>query len=174
MAVMQHGHSPFRRAVALAALTWGILAATACAGQQKGKVVEKTLDTMSEEQRRSAFDTMAAVLDRNPELVDEFYLVAREHPEMFHRFLANSARDLKEPALARETAVLLVANPASLEQVMHQTMVLAGKDPEGRAVLARVIVAEREIVADILADNPRALGKTTGATLRALLGELAE
>lgn len=174
MAGMQHGHSPFRRAVALAALTWGILAATACAGPQKGKVVEKTLETMSAEQRRGAFDTTAAVLDRNPEMVDEFYEVAREHPEMFHRFLANSARDLKERELARETAELLVENPESLEQVMLVTLALAEHDPEARAVLARVMIVQRDIVADILADNPRALGKTTGATLRALLGELAE
>jgi glutamate synthase domain-containing protein 1 len=164
---MNRGHEGFRRAVRVTALICGILAVTACAGSQKGKVVEKTLDTMSEQQRRGTFDTMAAVLDRNPEMVDELYAVSREHPQMFVRFLANSARDLKEPELARTTASLLVANPESLAEVMRSTLELAADDPQARAALAKVMAEERVIVADILTDHPQVMQETMNATLRA-------
>jgi hypothetical protein len=164
---MEHGHEGFGRAVRLTALICGFLAVTACAGSQKGKVVEATLDTMSEKQRRGTFDTMAAVLDRNPKMVDELYAVTREHPQMFVRFLANSSRDLKEPELARTTASLLVANPESLAEVMRSTLELAADDPEARKALAEVMAEERFIVADILTDHPKVMQETMNATLRA-------
>jgi hypothetical protein len=167
---MERSHSGIRRLVCRACaltLVCGCLAVTACAGSQKGKVVEKTLDTMSEKQRRGTFDTMAAVLDRNPEMVDELYAVTREHPQMFVRFLANSSRDLKEPELARTTASLLVANPESLQEVMRATLQLAQKDPEARTALAEVMAEQRTVVADILTDHPDAMRETMNATLRA-------
>jgi hypothetical protein len=167
---MERSHSGIRRLVCRACaltLVCGCLAVTACAGSQKGKVVEKTLDTMSEKQRRGTFDTMAAVLDRNPEMVDELYAVTREHPQMFVRFLANSSRDLKEPELARTTASLLVANPESLQEVMRATLQLAQKDPVARTALAEVMAEQRTVVADILTDHPDAMRETMNATLRA-------
>jgi hypothetical protein len=151
-------------------LPCGVLAAcalwtSACGGAPSGKAVRETLDTMDPQQRRATFEATAQALDTRPELVDEFYSVARRHPKMFNRFLGNTARDLDDPQLAHATALLLVAHPASLEQMLHKTLDAVEDHEDARATVARVMEARRVVVASILTDRPSAVRASMNATL---------
>src|SRR5437016_785322 len=79
------------------------LQGAACTASAKQKAIDTTLETMSAEQRRGAFQDMSVVLDRHPDWVDEFYSVARTHPALIKQFLTDATKDLKNPELARTT-----------------------------------------------------------------------
>src|SRR5687768_6652565 len=81
------------------------LSQAACA--PSSGVVRGSLEAMSRDERLQTFDSTARALDEKPEFVDEFYRIARRHPAMFRRFLANTTRDLVEPGLAHDTVRLL-------------------------------------------------------------------
>src|SRR5258708_10854328 len=98
------------------------LGIAACGAGAKQQAIDKTLETMSAEQRRSTFHDMATVLDRHPDWVEEFYSVARNHPALMKQFLKDAAKDLKNPELARTTGELLAQEPASLEQALVSTV----------------------------------------------------
>jgi len=95
-------------------LAWVLYAVVASTGLLHGAcapssgVVRGGLETMSREERLKTFESTARALDGKPEFVDELYAVARRHPPMFNRILANTTRDLAEPELAHETMVLLL------------------------------------------------------------------
>jgi hypothetical protein len=143
---------------------------TACGSTQKQQVIDKTLDTMSAEQRRGTFEDMAKVLDGHPDWVDEFYAVARPHPLLMQRFLTNATRDLQDPKLAAVTADLLARSPPSLEQVLVQTVDKVQSDRKARAAMNRAVAARAESMADILTDS----GPTMDAVLAALVAVAAK
>jgi len=140
------------------------LLATGCGSAAKQQVIDKTLDTMSAEQRRSTFQDMATVLDKHPEWVDEFYAVARAHPPLMRGFLTDATRDLKDPKLAATVGELLAKEPASLEQVLVSTVDATRPNPEARKALDRAVAERAAPMSDILTDSP--------ATIDAVLREL--
>src|ERR1051325_6554353 len=122
------------RCLIAACLSWQAIGCGAAAKQQ---VIDKTLDTMTAEQRKRTFQDMAAVLDRHPDWVDEFYAVARTHPPLMRGFLKDAARDLKDPKLAATTGELLAGEPASLERVLVATIDAARPSKEARLAIDR-------------------------------------
>jgi hypothetical protein len=147
------------------AMSMACLASAACGASAKQQVIDKTLETMSAEQRRSTFQDMSAVLDRHPDWVDEFYSVARTHPALMKQFLTDAAKDLKNPELARTTGELLAHEPASLEQVLVSTVDASRSNGEARAAIDRAVAKRAEPMSDIMTDSPA----TMEAVLRGLL-----
>jgi hypothetical protein len=115
---------------------------------------------MGESERQSVFEATVKALDARPAIVDEFYAVTRRHPATFDRILANAARDLAEPDLARTTGALLCRHPRSLEQVLVATLDQCQDQPEARAAIARAMEERQLLVARILTDSPSALRAT--------------
>jgi hypothetical protein len=141
------------------------LGSAACGAGAKQQAIDKTLETMTAEQRRSTFHDMATVLDRHPDWVDEFYSVARTHPALMKRFLTDATKDLKNPELARTTGELLAQEPASLEQVLVSTVDASQPNREARAAIDRAVAERAEPMSDIMTDSPA----TMDAVLRGLL-----
>jgi hypothetical protein len=141
-------------------------AVAACgSGTQKSLI---TTAVAGDGERATAFEATARVLDEHPEWVDEFYRVARRHPGLLRRFLANTARDLREPELARETGELLADNPASLEQTLTSTLDAAKPLPPAHAGIDSAIVARAGTMAGVIADAPGAVTAITDATVAAV------
>jgi hypothetical protein len=137
----------------------------ACTATAKQQGIDKVLGAMSAETRRDNFQEVATVLDQHPDWVDQFYEVARQHPVLMKRFLTHAAHDLREPALAKMTGELLVAEPASVEQVLVQTVDAAKTKKEARLAIDRA-VAERAVpMTDILTDSPATIEAITKAFL---------
>jgi hypothetical protein len=140
----------------------------ACSSTTGGKAVRKTLDTMDESQRESVFEATSKALDSRPELVDELYAVTRRHPVTFNRFLANAARDLADPELARTTGELLSRHPKSLEQVLLATLDQSQDKPDSRAAIARAMQKRQVLVASIQTDSPSAVHAVMNRTIQQL------
>lgn len=144
------------------ALSWPI---AGCGAATQQKTIDKTLDTMTAEQRRGAFEDMAVVLDKHPDWVDEFYAVARSHAPLMRRFLTDATRDLKDPKLAATTGELLAAEPASLERVLVATVDAARPTREARLAIDRAVTARAEAMSDILTDSPATIDAVIGSLL---------
>jgi hypothetical protein len=140
--------------------------ALGCGAAVQQKAIDKTLDTMTAEQRRGTFQDMAAVLDKHPDWVDEFYAVARAHDPLMRRFLTDATRDLKDPKLAATTGELLAAEPASLERVLIATVDAAKPNKEARLAIDRAVAERAEPMSDILTDNPATIDAVIGALLK--------
>jgi hypothetical protein len=80
-----------RRAILL--FLWCVVGLS-CGATAKQQGIEKVLDSMSAEQRRTNFQDMAQVLDQHLDWVDQFYEVARTHPILMRRFLTRATADL--------------------------------------------------------------------------------
>lgn len=143
----------------------------ACGAGAKQEVAETALTKMSPESRRTSFEATLRVLDENPELVDELYAVTRKHPVTMTRFTANTARDLREPELARITGELLAKNPESLEQTLVTTtdiIVHTEKKDPARKAMSSAMAARAEQMVDVLTDDPQATTKMVRASLAML------
>jgi hypothetical protein len=81
------------------------------------------------------------------------------------RFLTHAAHDLKEPGLAKTTGELLVAEPASLEQVLVQTVDAAKTKKEARLAIDRAVAARAVPMTDILTDSAPTIEAITKASL---------
>src|SRR5258708_35837521 len=132
-------------------LSWSI---AGCSAATQQKAIDKTLDSMTAEQRRAAFQDMAVVLDKHPDWVDEFYAVARTHAPLMRRFLTDATRDLNDPKLAATTGELLAAEPASLERVLVATVDAARPTKEDRLAIDLAVAERAEPMSDILTDSP--------------------
>ncbi|HEY8077828.1 MAG TPA: hypothetical protein VIF62_27065 [Labilithrix sp.] len=143
----------------------GAVDLAACTTGQKKDVAKTAFDAMSVSERRDAIEATVRVTDEKPEIVDELYAAARRHPKTLDRFLANTARDLHDPALAKPTAELLVANPDSLEEMFVLTPDLALHSREARAAMDRAMARRAGELDDILTDDPTATARVTGALL---------
>lgn len=142
-----------------------IAGAASCTTSSKKEVAKTALDAMSRDERRDTFEATARVLDEHPELVDEFYSVARKHRPLLDRFLANASKDLSERSMAELAAAHLVENPAALEQTMITSLDFVAKNGPARAALNRAIAARAEVATDILTDSPEALDSVLEASL---------
>lgn len=145
--------------VALSAATSG------CSTSTKKSVAKSALESRSPETRRDDFEATVRALDEQPGFVDEFYAVARQHPITMERFLANAARDLKNPDLAAMNAALLVKEPASLEEELVATVDAAVKEPKARMAIDRAVAKRAGKMVDILTDDPATLAKVTSTSL---------
>lgn len=134
------------------------LLACGCGVSEQKSAIDAALN--NDGLRPKTFEATARSLEQHPAWIDEFYRVARRHPGLMHRFLENSARDLRDPALARDTAQLLAANPPSLERVLIETVDASHDKPESRAAIDRAIIARHKKMADILTDSPQAVQST--------------
>ncbi len=111
--------------------------------------------TMSDSALRAQmFEATAREFDDHPEYVDEMYGVQREHRRMRNRFLADSARDLRDPELATTMADLLVEHPESLKRILEQTAIAARRREASRAAFDVALVEQHAAIADILTDSP--------------------
>jgi hypothetical protein len=146
----------------LARNRWAVvLVLVACTATVKEQSIDKVLGAMSSDQRRNNFQEVAAVLDDHPDWVDQFYEVARRHPPLMKRFLSRATHDLAQPALAKTTAELLVSEPASLEQVLVQTVDAARAKKPARGAINRAVAARAEPMADVLIDSPATIDAIT-------------
>ncbi len=151
----------------LRSLVLGIVfgAAIACTTAQKKDIAKSAVDAMSPTDRREAIEATIRIADEKPELVDELAEAARRHPKTLYRFLADTARDLREPSLANPTAELLVKNPESLEEMFVLTPDFAVGSPEARAAMNRAMTRRAREIDDIVTDDPVAMSRITAALL---------
>ncbi|HEY2735906.1 MAG TPA: hypothetical protein VGI70_18040, partial [Polyangiales bacterium] len=98
-----------------------------------------------------------------PEYVDEFFALARHHPKTLGRFAENQSSALDDEKLAKMTARHLVAHPASLRMVMEQSMDAASGNPAAKKAISEAIDSRAETAADIMVEDPTALGAMTHA-----------
>ena len=105
------------------ALVVMVVLGISCSTKAKTSITNRAFDNDS--RRQQLMEATLRVLDKHPEYVDEFYGAARKHPATLDRFLENTARDLREPALAKRVAAHLVAHIAGLHQIMIETLAAA-------------------------------------------------
>lgn len=140
----------------------------ACATTQKKQLVETGAEAMSPAQRRDLFEATARVLDENPEYVDEFYAVARQHPKMLSRFFARATPDLKSKPIAETMAKLLANDQGSLAMVLAQSIDAVAAKPAARATMSKVMTEKAATVSDILTDDPTAVTAVMTSTIAAV------
>jgi hypothetical protein len=163
--------SPLRglRSLAAGIALGASLAAVAACGVGGKKTVAKTaLDAMSDADRRESWEASAQLLDRHPDWVDELYASVRKHPATMNRFLADTTRDLADPALAKPTAELLASQPASLEEVLVDTIDSALSRPDARRAILRATDSRAAEMVDILTDDPKVVSKMLRVALDAI------
>jgi hypothetical protein len=136
-----------------------------CGAQAKQQGIDKILGAMSTDQRRSTFEDISKVLDQHPDWIDDFYVIARKHPPLLRRFLANAARDLKDPELAGMTAELLSNEPASTEQMLKSTVDASVSKPEARKAIDRAVASRAEVMADIMSDDLATMDAVMGGSI---------
>lgn len=156
------------RSSSLSVVVWFGFIVAACGVTPKKEVAHAALSTMSTEDRRETFEATVRVLDEKPELVDEFYVVAKQHPVTFTRFIANTARDLHEPEMAKITGEHLARHPDSLERTLVATTDAIVPRPDARSAMTRAMSARAKRTVDILTDDPDTLARILTATLEAL------
>ncbi len=151
-------------------LGWVLAAAigVACGVGTKREVAKTTLTSMSDTDRRETFEATARVLDEHPELVDELYAVTKQHDATMRRFLANAARDLREPGLSIATAEQLAAHPDSVEQTIVRATDFVAKNEPSRRAMGRAVASRADEMVDILTDDPDALSRVVTASLETL------
>jgi hypothetical protein len=133
-----------------------LLAAVGCATSSKAKLLEKAYQ--NPERRRELFEANLEVLDRNPEYVDQFFALARQHPPTLERFVENQSAQLDhDPALAAMTAKHLRRHPKGLEVTMAQTLDAAERDGAARRAIANAVRSRAPIATDIIVEEPDAL-----------------
>jgi hemoglobin-like flavoprotein len=142
-----------------------LAAAAGCTASSKATVLRPALD--NESSRREWFEATLRVLDENPEFVDEFYVVARDHPITLERFIGNAARGLREEELAEMTARHLAKNPEALRQILVQTLQEAASSRTARDAIARASQQERKIATRISVENPAMVRQSMIDTLDA-------
>jgi hypothetical protein len=143
-----------------------VLSLVGCSVGQKRTVLETAFD--ERERRQEYFEATLRVLDENPEYVDEFFVHASKHPKTLDRFIANTARELRDEKLARMTARHLAANPESLKRVLVETLEAAKLDRDARAAIAAAIEDESKVAADVITDSASATSATFEATVNAI------
>ncbi len=156
----------FPQCVAGVALALNLVGLSGCGAGTQKTIVE--VIAKNDGERHAAFEATARALDDHPAYVDEFYVVARRHPATMNRFLANTARDLHDPALAEPTAQRLVDNPASLRETLVATLDAARLRPPAREAISAAVVEKKEIVADILTDRRDAILASLASTVNAV------
>ena len=117
-----------------------------CTTKQKTSITDHAFD--DDGRRKELMEATLRVLDEHPAYVDEFYEMAKRHHVTLDRFLADTAADLHDPALAKRVAVQLVAHPKGLHQIMISTLdaaqgnrkamtaiLEAGKNPADRSTI---------------------------------------
>lgn len=139
---------------------------TAGCGVHGDKAVAKAaVDTSSESQRKQGFEATAQLLDERPELVDELYGVMRLHPKAMDRFLAFASTDLDQKWMAKNMAGYLAKNPAGVEEMLDASIPAVEKEPKARAAMNRALAKHANQTADILSDDPQALGRVIASLL---------
>lgn len=142
-----------------------LLAGTAgCAVGAQKNAIEAVMANDAE--RARAFEATARALDEHPEYVDEFYAVARRHAATFDRFIVDTTRDLRDPALAREVAARLVESPAALEQTMIAAVEAGEPRPHARTAMLAAMRKTAPTLTAILASDPDTMKTLAGAMLR--------
>ena len=137
-----------------------------CSIGQKESLLETAF--AEKERRQEFFEATLRVLDDNPEYVDEFFVHANKHPKTMDRFVSNTARELQNEKLAQMTARHLAKNPASLKQVLVQTLEAAKTDAKAREAIATAIEEKSSLATDIIADRPTAIAASLEGTVAAI------
>lgn len=145
----------YRSSLAVLLLTLGV---SGCGGGQPKEPAEP-----------SRYEATARACDDHPEEVDALYTELRRHPKAFQRFMANVARDAKDPAVADVVAATLVDNPESLWRTTMSTIDRVHDHPASRTAYSRAFAAKADNFVDVLTDNPQATARMTRASL-ALVG----
>jgi hypothetical protein len=160
-------HTP-RTERRISTAAYAALLLSACShGAPSPKTAQTGLDVLTDEQRTQTFESTASALDSRPEYVDEFYRIVRKHPETFRRFLANTARDLRERDLSSMTVAEILPYADSYQSMLEVTLDQTNQKPDAADVLAKVMVEKRAEVADMLTNRPAQLTPVTEAILQA-------
>ena len=137
-----------------------VLALGSCTTKQKAAVSEEALE--DPQRRKEMLEATLRVLDKHPDYVDEMYELAVAHPTC-DRLLADTARGVKDPAMAQRVAGHLVGNPLGLRSVMIQTLEAAKDKPAAQAAIADSIEARADLAAAFLVNHPKQLAAVTKA-----------
>jgi hypothetical protein len=132
--------------------------AAACGVHTDKAIAKAAIDTSTESQRKKGFEATAQLLDERPELVDELYGVMRLHPPALDRFLAFASTDLDQKWISKNMAGYLAKNPAGVEEMLDASIPAVEKEPKARAAMNRALAKHADQTADILSDDPHALG----------------
>jgi hypothetical protein len=139
--------------------------AAACGVHTDKATAKAAVDTSTESQRKKGFEATAQLLDERPELVDELYGVMRLHPRALDRFLAFASTDLDQKWMAKNMAGYLAKNPAGVEEMLDASIPAVEKEPKARAAMNRSLAKHSDQTADILSDDPHALGRIIASLL---------
>ena len=115
------------------------VATAACATSTKATLIDKAV--ANEQRRHEIFEATLEVLDRNPEYVDDFFAMARQHHATLERFTVDETRALKDPKLARLNAMYLRDQPEALQEVMQQILEHSDDRPGAQKALADAMKA---------------------------------
>lgn len=107
------------------------------------------------EERKDTLELTLKVFDEHPEYVDELFALAREHPMAFQRLLENTATELEGPEFAAEVAGHLANHPKAVESTMMAMLAEARTRPELRAAIARAILANPDVMGQLMAEHPQ-------------------
>jgi hypothetical protein len=144
----------------------GLVSLAACSPGAQKSVIESALANDGE--RATSFEATARALDEHPDYVDQFYAVARRHPRMMGRILADTTRDLRDPALAIPTATLLAETPDALEETLVATLDAAATKPRAPSAIDRALAPKSERVGAILAEDHDAVVRCMNAVVAAV------
>lgn len=142
-----------------------IAGAIACGTTGKENLAKTALNSMPASERHDTFEATARLLDDRPDLVDELYATTKQHPKMLDRFLADASADLADKDMAEMVTRHLTEHPDSVEMMMKVSIVAIHKSPPSRAAMNRAVVAQANLLTDILTDDPNATASTVSSML---------
>ncbi len=105
--------------------------------------------------RRETILLTLKIFDEHPEYVDELFELARGHEKTFERLIMQAALALEDPAFAASAARQLAKHPTAVERITQAMLVEARTSPELRRALAAAILAEGEVMNQIVTENPQ-------------------
>ena len=107
------------------------------------------------EERKDTLELTLKVFDEHPDYVDELFIAARAHPMTFQRLLEKTATELRDEAFAAEVAGHLASHPEAVERIMMAMLVEARTRPELRTAIARAILANPDVMGQLMAEHPQ-------------------
>lgn len=145
--------------------------AAACTAAQKKPVVATAME--NDETRLEAFEATLRVLDQHPEYVDEFFALARKHPQALDRLLQDTAQALPDRKFAQQVAGHLGAEPAGLKSTLIATLDEIKDKPASKNAMAQAIEQRPHETVEALFSREMAVRKTVTAMLEDMHGRPA-
>lgn len=106
------------------------------------------------EERRDTIELTLKIFDEHPEYVDELFVLAQGHDPTFDQLVKQAAVALEDPAFATKVAGKLAKHPRAVELITRAMLVEARTSPELRRALAMAILAEGDVMNQLVTENP--------------------